>query len=249
MSPLVLFFSHHLQVSGDELGLLGGVLLLRTSPACGRTHPGTAQYTEGHTLCWSTCLQLQALILTSGIRYGCYMMLCWFCYVLFIFSPWISLIFPKIYLVYFNWWMHCCWNGLNVEYVEWPPTESLAPRNMLAKSRQNYFEQLNSPLYRNAPNHPCTGNLPTLQWFWKTFACWSLKQNGTNGRKSWCSWCSCGSLGSGDWSLLKTSRPPSRHPLCLPDAGNPSLMLQLWMTPWPKFVAPRAWNFDHSSYA
>ena len=126
MSPLVLFFSHHLQVSGDELGLLGGVLLLRTSPACGRTHPGTAQYTEGHTLCWSTCLQLQALILTSGIRYGCYMMLCWFCYVLFIFSPWISLIFPKIYLVYFNWWMHCCWNGLNVEYVEWPPTESLA---------------------------------------------------------------------------------------------------------------------------
>ena len=90
MSPLVLFFSHHLQVSGDELGLLGGVLLLRTSPACGRTHPGTAQYTEGHTLCWSTCLQLQALILTSGIRYGCYMMLCWFCSYFLLESPWYS---------------------------------------------------------------------------------------------------------------------------------------------------------------
>ena len=37
---------------------------------CERTHPGTAQYTEGHTLCWSTCLQLQVLILISGIGYG-----------------------------------------------------------------------------------------------------------------------------------------------------------------------------------
>lgn len=42
-------------------------------------------------------------------------------------------------------------------------TNRVSGANMLAKSHQNYFEQLNSPLYRNAPNHPCTCNLPTLQ--------------------------------------------------------------------------------------
>lgn len=119
----------------------------------------------------------------------CYVML-----VLFIFSPWISLIFSKIYLVYFNWWMpHCCWNGLN---LEWPPTESLAPRNMLAKSRQN----LNSSI------HHCIGMQQTIHAQAICQPCSDFgRQNhmlkpqttyGKNGRKSWCS-CSCGSLGSG----------------------------------------------------
>ena len=95
MSPLVLFFSHHLQVSGDELGLLGGggsccFALPQLVEGPTREQPNTPRATLFAGRLASSCRHWFWLLEFDMDVIWCYVGFVMFCSYFLLESPWYS---------------------------------------------------------------------------------------------------------------------------------------------------------------